>query len=190
MPPSPYRERSPSELHPELERHRLIDVREPFELHGPLGHVAGVERIDRSALPARAESLRGEPLLVICRSGRRSAAACQSLVEHGARDVTNLAGGMIAWHAAGLPVVRRKAASLADFVDTLARWTAMLSQTPLAEVVTRWPELDAKAGAFAPPELEATLAAIEALLRDAGAPPDLDLSIEVFRADLAALAGA
>ena len=57
----------------------------------------------------RAESLRGRSLLLVCRSGRRSAQACEALIALGVEDVTNLAGGMIAWNDAGLPVEGRSA---------------------------------------------------------------------------------
>jgi len=50
----------------------------------------------------------GGPIAVVCRSGYRSTAAASALVRAGfaAEDVANLAGGMVAWRAAGLPEVR------------------------------------------------------------------------------------
>ena len=44
------------------------------------------------------------PLLLVCRSGKRSLDACQRLSAVGVTDVTNLAGGMLAWNEAGFPV--------------------------------------------------------------------------------------
>lgn len=83
----------------------LLDVREgpewraghaPGAVHAPLtGLAAG------SALPA---SVRGRPLVVICRSGHRSRQAAKLLVERGAEAV-DVQGGMNAWAAAGFPVV-------------------------------------------------------------------------------------
>lgn len=87
---------------PQLDSYRIIDVREPAEF--PLGHVPGSELIPLSRVAQSAEALRGRPLLLVCRSGRRSGRACEVLIELGVSDVTNLAGGMIAWGAAGLPV--------------------------------------------------------------------------------------
>ncbi len=45
-----------------------------------------------------------EPLYVICRSGRRSAAACQIFMEAGYRCVYNVTGGMESWRERSLPV--------------------------------------------------------------------------------------
>lgn len=54
-----------------------------------------------------------QPLYVICRSGSRSAKACQKFLDAGYRNAVNVEGGTQAWDAAGLPVVRgRKAMSL------------------------------------------------------------------------------
>jgi rhodanese-related sulfurtransferase len=172
-------------VHDELDRYRVIDVREPFELHGPLGHVAGAERIDRSALPDRAADLSDRPVLLVCRSGRRSADACRILLEHGVRDVTNLGGGMIAWHAAGLAVARTPAPTWQAFAEIVARWTSMLTQTSMADVLARWPALDADTHTEpSAAALGQLLDEIEAQLEDAGAPPDLELSMDVFRRDL------
>ncbi len=45
------------------------------------------------------------PLLVFCRSGQRSAAAVQQLLdEHDFREVYNLEGGLLAWKRAGFPL--------------------------------------------------------------------------------------
>jgi rhodanese-related sulfurtransferase len=45
-----------------------------------------------------------ELIYVICRSGRRSAAACQILSEAGFRSVYNVKGGMEAWKKSNLPI--------------------------------------------------------------------------------------
>jgi adenylyltransferase/sulfurtransferase len=75
---------------------QFIDVREPHErmaasipgtLHIPLGElVRHLHRLD----PAR-------PVIVHCKSGVRSAAACQLLRQMGFRQVYNLRGGIDAW---------------------------------------------------------------------------------------------
>ena len=49
---------------------------------------------------------RDKPVLVICRSGGRSASAAMHLVDQGFTQVYNLRGGMLAWADAGLPVAR------------------------------------------------------------------------------------
>ena len=193
VPDQDIKELSPTEVHPDLDRYRLIDVREPFEFRGgPLGHVAGSEQIHRSALPDRVASLRGRPVLFVCRSGRRSADACRISRSHGLDEVTNLAGGMIAWLAAELPAVRTPAATARDIADALASWAAMLTMTPLEATLERWPNLRADTADDDPSldSLGSILDALEEQLRTSGNPPDLAISVKVFREDLAALAHA
>lgn len=90
-----------------LAEYRVVDVREPDEFDGPLGHVAGSELLPLAQVAHGADTLRGRPLLLVCRSGRRSAKACEVLLERGVTDVTNLIGGMLAWNEAGLEVEGR-----------------------------------------------------------------------------------
>jgi hypothetical protein len=47
-----------------------------------------------------------EPLYIICRSGGRSAQACQMFEKAGYSNVVNVEGGTLAWEQAGLPVNR------------------------------------------------------------------------------------
>jgi len=76
---------------------RYIDVREPDEFEGELGHLAAAELIPLASLSDTAKGWnRATPLLLICRSGRRSAAAAANLLRLGFSDVANLAGGMSA----------------------------------------------------------------------------------------------
>lgn len=83
----------------------LVDVREPNE-YDEL-HAEGALLLPLSELEARyAELPKDKPLLMICRSGARSARAGDFLLQNGYGDVTNLAGGTLAWNEAGLPVVR------------------------------------------------------------------------------------
>jgi rhodanese-related sulfurtransferase len=71
-------------------------------------------RADRSthisldSLHNRWGKLAGEEVLVICRSGRRSATAARFLRHQGV-DATNVKGGMLAWRRAGLPSVESRA---------------------------------------------------------------------------------
>jgi rhodanese-related sulfurtransferase len=89
-------------------RARLVDVREPAEFVGELGHVPHAELVPLSSLPRVAESWdRGALVVVICRSGGRSAAAARTLEQMGFRAVMNLDGGMLAVNAAGLATTRR-----------------------------------------------------------------------------------
>lgn len=86
---------------------RMIDVREPDEYRGELGHLGGAELVPLATVGARAGGWdRHAELLLICRSGARSGRAAAELVRAGFTRVMNLAGGMLAYHAAGLPVER------------------------------------------------------------------------------------
>lgn len=78
----------------------LLDVREPEEWDA--GHAPGALHIPLGQLPQRRPEP-GRRIVVVCRSGRRSAEATRALMAWG-YDAVNLAGGMQAWAAAGLPV--------------------------------------------------------------------------------------
>jgi len=89
-----------------LEEHRadvqVLDVREPDEFDGPLGHIAGAILIPLSTLAARAGELRRDrPVVAVCRAGSRSAQAVTILQQAGFTDIANLAGGMLRWRADG-----------------------------------------------------------------------------------------
>lgn len=89
---------------------RLVDVREAHELDGELGHIRGVEHVPLATVAQAAAAWdRDAEIVVICRSGGRSARAAEQLAALGFRRVLNMAGGMLAWNAAGLPVERKAA---------------------------------------------------------------------------------
>jgi rhodanese-related sulfurtransferase len=85
----------------------LLDVREDAEWDD--AHIDGALHIPMHLLPDRllhdAGALdREAPVVVVCHSGHRSAHVTAWLVEQG-YDAYNLAGGMLAWAAAGRPMV-------------------------------------------------------------------------------------
>jgi glyoxylase-like metal-dependent hydrolase (beta-lactamase superfamily II)/rhodanese-related sulfurtransferase len=85
---------------------QIIDVREPSEYTGDLGHIRGARLIPLGVLGAQVATLRKEdPTVTVCRSGGRSAQAVAILEKNGFTKVANLAGGMLAWRQHGLPVV-------------------------------------------------------------------------------------
>jgi glyoxylase-like metal-dependent hydrolase (beta-lactamase superfamily II)/rhodanese-related sulfurtransferase len=85
----------------------LIDVREPAEFSGELGHVAGAQLVPLATLPAEAAAWDPDrEIVLVCRSGQRSARAAAELARRGFRNLYNLRGGMLAWNAAQLPVER------------------------------------------------------------------------------------
>lgn len=87
----------------------VVDVREPEEFVGELGHIEGALLVPMDSLQPRLPKLSGyidQPVVVVCRAGARSASASAILLKSGFGDVKNLAGGMLAWAEAGLPVQR------------------------------------------------------------------------------------
>lgn len=73
----------------------LLDVRDDHEYAA--GHVAGAVHIPVDALAMRLHEIpTGADIIVYCRSGMRSARACDILRRH-AYTAVSLAGGMLAW---------------------------------------------------------------------------------------------
>lgn len=76
---------------------RIIDVREPDEFDGELGHLKGAELVSLGELGSTASQWdRTKPLLLVCRSGNRSGQAATLLASLGFVDLANLSGGMLA----------------------------------------------------------------------------------------------
>jgi rhodanese-related sulfurtransferase len=81
---------------------QLIDVRQPHEHEA--GRIGGDRPIELMELAAQAETIeREKPVVFYCRSGSRSAMATQAFADAG-YDAHNMAGGLIEWEAAGLPL--------------------------------------------------------------------------------------
>jgi rhodanese-related sulfurtransferase len=83
----------------------VVDVREPDEFKS--GHVLDARLIPLGKLRDRIgelERCREKPIVVVCRSGNRSATACALLGREGFAQVYNLAGGMTVWQKMGLPL--------------------------------------------------------------------------------------
>lgn len=80
------------------EKINLIDVREPAEYEEynigakliPLGQIQNME-VDEL------EPLKEEEIVIHCRSGKRSAMACQILDSMGFKNTVNVEGGVMAW---------------------------------------------------------------------------------------------
>lgn len=84
---------------------QLVDVREPVE-HAE-SHISGAKLIPLGQLEQRCGELDpARPVIVMCRSGRRGAAAAEKLLARGFVEVGNLQGGMLAWQAAALPCAK------------------------------------------------------------------------------------
>ena len=81
---------------------QVVDVRETYEHEA--GHIAGSRHVELSRLTEAAGTLERErPLLFYCRVGSRSALATQAFRAAG-YDAHNLAGGLVEWERAGLPL--------------------------------------------------------------------------------------
>jgi glyoxylase-like metal-dependent hydrolase (beta-lactamase superfamily II)/rhodanese-related sulfurtransferase len=88
----------------------VLDVREPDEFDGELGHIAGAVLIPLKELSARAcevEAHKDRSILVVCRAGVRSATGAAILTGLGYEHVTNLKGGMVDWNDQKLTVERQ-----------------------------------------------------------------------------------
>lgn len=74
----------------------VLDVREPHEWDTV--HIPGATLIPLGELENRLEELpTNQDILVVCRSGNRSATARDVLLKTGFENVTSMAGGMIDW---------------------------------------------------------------------------------------------
>jgi rhodanese-related sulfurtransferase len=83
-------------------RYLLVDVREPNEVAAeayPGAVVAPLSSFDPKAIPDPG----GKQVVFACRSGKRSVTASLAAQAAGLAYNKHLAGGMLAWKAAGLP---------------------------------------------------------------------------------------
>jgi len=80
---------------------QIVDVRETDEVAA--GMIAGARHIPLGELRNRLDELdKSRPVVAVCRSGRRSAAAADQLAAAGFTAYT-MTGGMLEWTDAGLP---------------------------------------------------------------------------------------
>jgi len=86
----------------------VLDVREASETAG--GKIAKAVQIPVGAVKTRIAELdkhKNKTLLVYCKTGARSAAACKELSQHGFDKVYSLNGGLLAWQEAHLPISKK-----------------------------------------------------------------------------------
>ena len=82
---------------------RLIDVREYPEFAE--GHIEGSELVPLGTLDKASENWdRSEPLILVCRSGRRSDEAKETLAAKGFKTLHVIEGGIQAWTNSGKPL--------------------------------------------------------------------------------------
>ncbi len=86
----------------------VLDIREDGEYHN--GHIISALHIPQNHLKNRLQELdkhKDKAIIVSCRSGSRSGQTCALLKKQGFESVYNLAGGVMAWQSAGLPLVKK-----------------------------------------------------------------------------------
>jgi len=82
----------------------ILDVREPEEW--AQAHIPGAVLIPLGELPARLDEVPQDvEVVVVCRSGNRSAQGRDALLNAGFTRVTSMRGGMVQWQAKGLETV-------------------------------------------------------------------------------------
>jgi len=83
----------------------VLDVREESEYKS--GHLLNAKWIPLGRLAERIgelERYREQPIVVVCRSGARSASACAMLGKQGFTQAHNLSGGVMGWQKSNLPL--------------------------------------------------------------------------------------
>ena len=92
----------------------VIDIREPQEFRK--GHIPGARHLPRGLLEFKIHELveqvhvdqnlpnEDQPIVLYCGTGGRSALAAQSMQSLGYKKVKSLAGGIVAWATARLPI--------------------------------------------------------------------------------------
>lgn len=83
---------------------QIIDCREQQEWNA--AHVPGTKLMPLDTIGERMGELdKNRPVIVVCRSGRRSLAAAKQLAAAGFSDVKSMNGGLIAWAEQGNDLV-------------------------------------------------------------------------------------
>jgi uncharacterized membrane protein YdjX (TVP38/TMEM64 family)/rhodanese-related sulfurtransferase len=86
----------------------ILDVRGPDEFVGDLGHIPGAINIPVGDIANRLieiKALGDKPVIMVCRTDKRSARAAELLSDENFADVRVLRGGMERWNQNGLQVI-------------------------------------------------------------------------------------
>lgn len=91
----------------------IVDVREPNEFVGDLGHVPGSVNMPLGELTQKAKTLgqdldayKDTPVYVVCRTSNRASTAARALKRAGLTAVRIVDGGMVRWNKESLPTRR------------------------------------------------------------------------------------
>jgi rhodanese-related sulfurtransferase/uncharacterized protein with PQ loop repeat len=85
----------------------IVDVRQPDEFAGELGHLPGARNLPLGALPHRSAELSSfmeRQVVLVCRTQMRSAKAASILEDAGFTNVAVLRGGMVEWARRRFPI--------------------------------------------------------------------------------------
>ena len=86
----------------------VLDVREAADFNN--GHIKKAKNIPMTSFKGQLDSLlkdKDKPILTYCRSGNVSGKACRILKSSGFSNVHNLAGGIVSWQDANLPLTKK-----------------------------------------------------------------------------------
>jgi rhodanese-related sulfurtransferase len=87
----------------------VVDVRAAADFAG--GHILNSVNVPMNGFKNQTAALakyKDKPIIVACRSGSQSQAACHALRKAGFEQVFNLKGGVLAWESANLPLTKKK----------------------------------------------------------------------------------
>ncbi|MCF7990218.1 MAG: rhodanese-like domain-containing protein [Thiohalocapsa sp.] len=87
----------------------VVDVRPVADY--AKGHILNAVNVPMNGFKNQTAALakfKDRPIVVTCRSGSQSQAACHLLRKAGFPEVYNLKGGIMAWESASLPLTRKK----------------------------------------------------------------------------------
>ena len=87
----------------------VLDVRTSSEFES--GHILNAEHValaDLQAQVGKLEKYKARPVIMSCRAGQQSVSAANILKKAGFEKVYNLAGGIMAWQEASLPLSKKK----------------------------------------------------------------------------------
>jgi len=87
----------------------VVDVRPAADY--AKGHIINAVNIPMNGFKNQTGALgkfKDKPVIITCRSGAQSQAACNVLRKAGFPEVYNLKGGVLAWESANLPLTRKK----------------------------------------------------------------------------------
>lgn len=120
-----------AELHHQGGGIDVVDVRTPVEfreIHAVCAQNVPLDELNPQQVLQQRRGCADSPIYLICKSGGRSAKACEMFVAAGITNIVSVEGGTSAWAAAGLPVSRGKKAilPLERQVRTLAGFLALL----------------------------------------------------------------